>query len=52
MESLLLHTGFLKLWCAGFSLQWLPLLQNTDFRMSWLPQLQRTSLVALWHVGF
>ena len=28
-ESLLLCTGFLQLWCAGFSLQWLLSLQNT-----------------------
>ena len=37
MESLLLHMGFLELRCAGFSLQWLPLLQNTDSRLSWIP---------------
>ena len=56
--SSLLHTGFLQLWRAGFSLWWLLLLWSTGSRCTGFSscgaraqQLWRTGLVALRHVG-
>ena len=50
--------GYSLLWCAGFSLQWLLLLQSTGSRCTgfsscvrWAQQLWRTGLVAPRHVG-
>ena len=50
--------GYSSLWCAGFSLRWLLLLQSTGSRLvgfsscsTWAQWLWRTGLVALRHVG-
>ena len=42
--------GYSSLWCTGFSLQWLLLLQSTGSRAQ-AQQLWRTGLVTLQHVG-
>ena len=43
--------GYSLLWCAGFSLRWLLLLQSMGSRLSGLHQLWCTDLVAPRHVG-
>ena len=43
--------GYSSLWCTGFSLWWLLLLQSTGSRARRLQQLRRTGLAAPWHVG-
>ena len=42
--------GYTSLWCTGFSLLWLLLLNSTGFRVHGLQQLWHTGLVALQHV--
>ena len=50
--------GYSSLWCAGFSLRWLLLLQSVGSRYAgisscgmWAQELWHTGLVAPWHAG-
>ena len=52
-----MRQGYLLLWCSGFSLRWLLLLQRTGSRHAgfmsfgaWTQQLWHRGLAALWHV--
>ena len=49
--SLLLHAGFLKLWCMGLSWRWFLLLQCASSRGCGAQELLRTGLVAPQHEG-